>query len=439
MLQAHKTMIPVTRRKLLASIGALAPLAGSYKPKILSPIRTNSHIPRRSDVCFSARSARKEAAKVASEFYATRLDWCYTSDPRFIHEMSAVGLKSIGGAISPTISDAPGSGNYRAGRIKDRNGERLVAPWMRSQNPTNWGCVNNPIFKENFFNYATSMLKSGIDCIQWDDSLGNAHAVKWGGCWCQYCLTEARHLGFDPVEDMMAFQTQSTKHFILKMRNSINQWAGKIVNFSTNNYNGNKSNIYDLFDFWLGELTEDKATPENVSVLLRSAEQANKQQIWTLRSSNIAHNRSMIAWCYANGGHLLAPWDVYLEGVGNTSKRFYGEPSNFADLYRFARSLGNFLDEANAADFTRSILNSSDPNTHLSYRRQIDSNFGIVHVVAWKANTTSIIEFQPKILLSNATRFRVRIPDKVGPWINVKQEREKIEVRAHPWSVIEIS
>ncbi len=53
--------------------------------------------------------------------------------------------------------------------------------------------------------------------------------------------------------------------------------------------------------------------------------------------------RTQIALAYANGAHVTAPWDRFIDGGGD---REFGAPENYADVYAFARSLGQhgFLD-----------------------------------------------------------------------------------------------
>ena len=46
--------------------------------------------------------------------------------------------------------------------------------------------------------------------------------------------------------------------------------------------------------------------------------------------------RKLIALGYANGAHVITPWDEYIHGKA----RLFADPADFADLYGFARALG---------------------------------------------------------------------------------------------------
>ena len=51
--------------------------------------------------------------------------------------------------------------------------------------------------------------------------------------------------------------------------------------------------------------------------------------------------RCCIAFSYACGGHVLAPWDLYVKG---NKPRYFGEPKDSADLYGFVRACAPLLD-----------------------------------------------------------------------------------------------
>jgi len=51
-------------------------------------------------------------------------------------------------------------------------------------------------------------------------------------------------------------------------------------------------------------------------------------------SRDVATTRKVIATCYACGGHLIVPWDVYM---GTGKPRYFGRPEDYADLYKLVR------------------------------------------------------------------------------------------------------
>ena len=54
------------------------------------------------------------------------------------------------------------------------------------------------------------------------------------------------------------------------------------------------------------------------------------------RHMAIGTRRQLIALGYGSGAHVIAPWDSYIHG----KERLFSEPGDFADLYGFARALG---------------------------------------------------------------------------------------------------
>jgi hypothetical protein len=64
--------------------------------------------------------------------------------------------------------------------------------------------------------------------------------------------------------------------------------------------------------------------------------------------TEVALTRRAIAMCYASGGHLIVPWDVY---TGSNSPRYYGKPEQYADLYKFVRDHSQLIDGHEDAAF----------------------------------------------------------------------------------------
>jgi hypothetical protein len=106
--------------------------------------------PRYGDVCFSPRWRRPKNAddphntfRDAKAFHATRFDWVYSTDPIWIAECKRRGYWFTG-TLNTILPDAPGKSTREKGRILDKNGNRVAAPWMRKwPRPGYWGCVNS--------------------------------------------------------------------------------------------------------------------------------------------------------------------------------------------------------------------------------------------------------------------------------------------------------
>lgn len=133
--------------------------------------------------------------KAADAFHATRLDWIYNFDPDWIRECRNRGFV-YGAALNSKLSDAVGSDERREGRIRNRKGELVTAPWMRSWKHW-WGCVNSDAFRRSFLEHAECMVAGGADVIHVDDPGINATAVRRGGCFCNACQEKADRAGVD--------------------------------------------------------------------------------------------------------------------------------------------------------------------------------------------------------------------------------------------------
>ena len=301
--------------------------------------------PRRSDVCLSSRWRHPTNVKDphdtfrdARAFHATRLDWVYSQDPAWIGECKRRGLH-FGGALNTILTDAPGVATRDKGRILDKNGQRVTAPWMKSWNAW-WGCVNSPEYRETYLAHAKLIIDGGADVIHMDNPGINATAVAWGGCYCEHCRKKAEQKGLTLPGDMKALQTDSVREFYAFVRQEIDRRAGRRVVFSSNNYNGAAGFPYDLFDFGIAELPERSATPVLLHGKFSEAARGGRPQVFTLGSTNVALSRRVIATAYACGGHIIVPYDVY-HGKG---PRIFGTPEQYADLYGFVRAAAGWLD-----------------------------------------------------------------------------------------------
>lgn len=301
--------------------------------------------PRYSDVCFSSRRRHPASAedphdtfRDARAFHASRFDWVYSTDPSYICECRSRGYW-FGGALNTILTDKPGTATRERGRVLDKNGERIAAPWMVSWQGY-WGCVNSPDYRETFLTHARLLIDGGADAIQMDDPVLNAGAVQWGGCHCPCCRKKAAKEGVDLNLHMKDFQTRSVQEFYDAVRPEIDRYAGRRMPWSSNNYSGWTGFPYDLFDFGIAELPENGGTPENLHRQFTEAARRGRQQIFTFVGTEVLLTRRVIATAYASGGHIIVPYDVY----NGSHPRIFGKPEEYADLYGFVRGSARFLD-----------------------------------------------------------------------------------------------
>ncbi|MEE4312700.1 MAG: hypothetical protein V2J62_12625 [candidate division KSB1 bacterium] len=368
--------------------------------------------PRYSDVCFSSRwrhprseSDTLDTFETGEAFFATRLDWVYSTDPEWIAECRSRGYH-FKAALNTILPDAPGLKRWEKGRIKDKDGESVTAPWMRGWD-SRWGCVNSPAYRSTYLAHARKCIQGGTDAFQMDDPGINHAAIAWGGCYCAHCRDRAIVQGYD-LDDaiqMHAFQKASVIDFYAGMRAAIDSMAGRHVPFSCNNYKGGWDYFaYELFDYGTAELPHKTARPDSIYHLLRKTRQLGKAQIFTYVSENISHIRRVIAMTYTCGGHCIVPWDVYLKSTPTGSIRYYGRPEDYADLYGFVRANAAYFDgyedaAVNGTGLIEKRYSSDSPiqvegDSIYAFVRTIPGNVNspvVIHLVSWGKNSEKAV------------------------------------------------
>lgn len=354
--------------------------------------------PAYSDVCFSSRWKHPSNAEdphntfeTAKAFSVTRYLWAYTSDAKFIEEAKKTA-NSFQCALNSMVADHPGGGRQQ-GRLMDLDGNLVSAPWMRAWKDPAWGCCNSTEWRASYLAAAKAALEAGADLFQMDDPVLNLGAMQWGACFCPYCMAGFRDYladhstpeqraswgivdlaDFDYATDLRAqgapagdafgkwdggplkaqfrdFLQASVARFYQDIRGQIDAYAGRHVPFSSNNYAGRWTFPYDHFDFGVAEIPHRDLGPALMYERFKEARDRGKAQVFTLVSEDVALTRRVIATAYATGGHLLVPWDVYLGSTPEGSRRYYGKPEDYADLYRFVRGHADLFDGYEDAAF----------------------------------------------------------------------------------------
>jgi hypothetical protein len=353
--------------------------------------------PRAADVCMRSLRPRPINAKdphntldAMRGFHVTWLEWTYGNDREFIREVHALGA-TFGGALA--AGSYAGDQPREAWNVCDREGTPVYATWMRAwKRPNPWGCANNPEFRAGHVRAAIAAVEAGADVLQRDEPGQNKHALRWGGCFCEHCMTAFRQwltengdpdvlvrLGvtdiatFDyrdylrargaPVGDDFGrwrgdelktyferFQVESSVTFNRWWREELNRHFGRRIPVSCNNGVHAYSDIELEFDYWIGELSQSRAKPELLHAAMRKAAAFGRTQSVTmpLRRKGepespdwVRHTRQTIATVYAAGGHIEMPWDTYLPTPD--AQRYFGKPENYADLTAFVRGMAPFL------------------------------------------------------------------------------------------------
>jgi len=462
-------------------------------------------IPPASAVCFSSRwfhpvnrDDPHDTFKAAEAFHATDFVWTYSLDPKFVGRLRQMGHR-VFLAVNSMVPDPPDFRRRLRGRIVDLENRPVTAPWMRSWADPAWGCANSPEYREGFIEYAVRAVEAGATALQMDDPRMNMAAVAWGACFCPHCMESFRHFlkqrvsketatewgignldTFDyrqylierkaPVGDAFAkydggelkklfteFQTQSVGQFFSYVRAEIDRRVGRHIVFSSNNYRGSWEFPYNLFELGMAELPQREATPMTLYERYREAATRGKHQIFTLvpqtaDGSEVPITRRTIAACYALGGHLIVPWDVY---TGPQKPRYYGKPEDYADLYKFVRDFAQWFDEYEEAAFVFDGFHDERYSGHPPLRVDATQVMGVVrakpqdpaapvviHLVSWQDTPSPfVIRIDPRQFPSGVSKHILLLlpgqaPRKITPTEHGNAEIS-VEIPAlNPWGVL---
>lgn len=356
-------------------------------------------VPRASDVVFSTRFRRAEAAAVAKAFGATRIEWGYSTDPAFV-----ASLREVGPWIGCTLNANPKLPSDD-GYARDFDGRVLAAPWMPGWG-VSWVSTAHPDTQAAHAQELRRCAAVGARSVQFDDAQLQVFAARFQGGDFNPAMVAgfpdwlARHPdreavraagldgfrgdykawlvdrhGVKDTDDYRRRQSQwpstplwlaYTRAEVLAHHRRLRQLArqpdGQPMAWSMN----------------LGHLTEPLAA--NAIAYLAAVADYNMGETpikdWTLqvmqatttRSLGLgfvpslmplshSENRTAIAYLHALGGNVVVPWDVY---DGNDEKgqprRFFGQAADYGDLYRFVRQQAARLDGLELAPAVAVVL-----------------------------------------------------------------------------------
>ncbi len=352
-------------------------------------VHTSYHgpVPRKSDVIFSTRFERDNAAEVAKAYGSTRIEWVYSTNPIFVDSLKSV-TPWFGGALSPA-TPLPND----EGIAKDFDGRPIVAPWMKSWG-AKWITTTDKRTKDVLRNIALQYLKVGANSIQIDGPLLQFTAANWGGDFSESSLAgfatfisqypdkaELRRMAIaDPYNfnykkfllDQHGIQNakqyeekfrllpttplwfqylrESVISHFADLRTFLNGIRGSTVPLSMNlPLFGPDESIphLELVQFLDYAMVETNiASFDLVSLQAATFRSLGVGYVPSILPRTKAENRAAIAALYAMGAQPLVPWDVYIDnGPTRKPSRFFGNPEDYADLYAFVRDNAKLFDD----------------------------------------------------------------------------------------------
>lgn len=342
-------------------------------------------VPNKSDVIFSTRFKRQNAATVARAYGATRIEWVYSTDPDFFNELKLV-TPWVGGSLNSSI---PLKDDL--GVAKDFNGKPIVAPWMKSWG-AKWITTTDPNTRSELLSMAKAYLKLGAKSIQFDGPLLEYATSNWGGEFSETTLDGFKQylrsykdkkllkmLGLDQPninyrQYLMKrfgirsseeyartyrnipstvlwndYLKQSVQSFFNTFRHEIDRIAGFHVPLSMNlplKAPDNRYAQYVLLPYLDYAMVETDINDIESLILQAATYRAfGVGQVPSIRPKSERINRAVISLFYALGAQPLVPWDVYINrGKDRKPKRFFGAPEVYADIYKFVSTKRHLFD-----------------------------------------------------------------------------------------------
>lgn len=246
---------------------------------------------------------------MAKAFHATRSDWSYICDAKYIDRVHQLGWKFQG-----TMNSIVNSLGYA---LRDEKGKPVLDHFKKP------GRYVADLKKEAYINWFSEKVEKwigfGVDSMQQDEPNGLGH---WS------------------IDEAVSFYR--------KIHKIIDKEAGRHLPKSLNlNWNGSVLGgrgepITSLFDYGMAEVKKNLIGPKFFWKASRDAISRDQDLIYTSGEDlGVDLYRKVIATCYANGMLFIVPWDQY---AGVEKKRVFSRPDDLADLYGFVRANSSLLD-----------------------------------------------------------------------------------------------
>ncbi len=368
------------------------------QPRIFPPM-----VPKYSDVVMRNLTFRPMNEKdnyntidQIKQFHATRIEWVYCykfddSERARIKEIKDLGVLFSGATSGSTMhTNLP----RKSLEMKMLDGSTPVPPWMSKwDNPQIFGCQNNPGYMEAHLQYCKDLIDMGVDLIHRDEAF---YPVKKGtkiaSCFCDYCMSAfseylsmnytASRLGINNLDNFnykaylisrnvdpkdvtktewgtplldafLRFQAYTGTRFHTYISNELDKYAGRHVSRSTNN-GCHWIEPYNVFEYALSETVFRDMNPETLYGWFKDTREKGKYLIinspktipatWT-NAEAVNLIRKEEATATASGGSPRVPVDVFDQFPdGSSAPRYFGSPSEYADIYGFIRAIPEYLE-----------------------------------------------------------------------------------------------
>ena len=270
--------------------------------------------------------------------------------------------------------------------------------WDRPQSP---GCMNDPAYVQGHLDYLKEYIDYGATMMQRDEPSTQSDFAKKGlGCFGPHCMEGFRaylkenvpaselkamqitdidsfdygdyldqmdapagdsdfdwsdpnakeYAGGELQKHFVAFQTDAENSFFKQIRAGLDEYTADMdppFQYTCNNTSFQRWDDawMSSFDFAISELMMKSAKPGHIYDRAQKARSLGSMQVFgTPKTMGKTYDdewltrlkRQVISTAYASGGLSRVPWDIFQQSTDGKS-RYFGKPSEFADLYGFVR------------------------------------------------------------------------------------------------------
>ena len=339
--------------------------------------------PDHADVCFRYGWVRKEsfptvedAKKAMRAFHATRVDWFYpgthtaqdgakhvTPEAKAFIDWCHDNSMKIGGAINNNTKNPEW-------KYKKHHLDRYI------------GDPSRPEFIADVLTWGKAQIDAGVDTMVCDD------IFKYDA--------PRQKLWSDKV---LAVLKAHKPGFTIAGNSGHNIGTGYIEKYAVDFHYSDNNFVPDPSDLWAAAEAHRKVKS---AILMHPNVNMSKDV-----------RRKLIALGYANGVHVITPWDEYIHG----KDRMFADPADFADIYGFARALGQqgylngYEDAAVGGYDLKEARYGGTPPIAVSGGSGKLSVFGrakpggahapvVLHLVEWAMPTPSRLKLRPTALFA---------------------------------------
>ena len=380
-VRVYKLMVREREVQEIAQLRNLPPMSPRYSDVVL---RNLLFRPVSSSDPYNTLTAIKD-------FHATRLEWVYLqsfsdTEKNRINQVKDLGVL-FGAASSGSTFHSP---IPKQELWKEKiDGTPPVPSWMIDwPNPGIFCCMNKPGFIEGNLAYFKDLIDLGDDVIQRD----GPYSTGYLSCFCNYCmpaLTQylkdnytAAQFGLASLDSFnykdyliskgvqpddvhrtqwntplytayTEFQLSYSADFHKYISKEIDKYAGRHVSRSCNN-GGRWNEVTLQFDYGFTEIVFRDVDPLTLYSWCKTSIDHGKQLIIGKPNRIPPHytNAQIVSLVRrfggvitASGGNFRVPFDVFdvYEDL-STAPRYFGLPSEYADMFGFIRGLSEYLD-----------------------------------------------------------------------------------------------